>query len=414
MSIQTILINVFGHTNLGDGALVDTCSRICSESNCSLSFGVAMYPGIEAEYFEFPWYKRLLTKPSSGFFKNLIHISRTIAIITLDYFNCPFSLMSILLTSYEQDILLKARGSLIISCPGGYLEDSNYSYIINVANILLFSRVSKHFVLAPMSIGPIKSKIGKFLIGNMLNKCDKIFCRERYSISFVSQCIGLKHLHKVEYSGDIAFLYSTPNQNSSLRLFEQNPYTLMPTCAHKRSIGITIVAWSFSGHPEAERLSKMYKLNIRRLLSYLILELKCHVTIVNQVQSDIPFSREVCSNFSDITIREDKRNVKEHLNLISSFDFFIGSRFHSCIFSMLSNTPFICLSYLPKCSQMMKDLDLEPLMLDLYCLESSDQVTDLVKKYIDDPDLSLLISSAVFKYQNKCTSFGTYLSKLEL
>jgi len=408
---QTILINVFGHANLGDGALVESCFAICDKANKPIDFGVALYPETEARYINIPWYKRLISKPRKSSLKNILHSTRAFILLLLINLKCPLFFQAFILTKNEKNILEKARDSIVIACPGGYLEDSNPSYVINLLNIILFSYVSKITVLAPMSIGPVNSRLGKYLISIMLKKCDKIFCRETYSLKFATSILPDNKKDNIAYCGDIAFLYK-PNtlslsyaiSKSSNKSFNNN---------HHKSIGITIVSWGFTGSHNPELSKNMYRINMTNLLNYLINEKLFDVTIVNQVQSDIPFSREICKNFQ-VNLLENERSVSDHLALISTFDFFVGSRFHSCIFSMLTKTPFVCLSYLPKCSEMMNDLDLFDLMLNLYDLNSEYQIKEHVSKFIDDSSLAGRASRSVSNYQEQCKSFGQYLSTIDL
>lgn len=52
-------------------------------------------------------------------------------------------------------------------------------------------------------------------------------------------------------------------------------------------------------------------------------------------------------------------------NMISACDYFIGSRFHSCVFSLLAGIPTISIAYTYKSTGIMRDLDMGDLVFDI-------------------------------------------------
>lgn len=403
---RVFLINVFGHTNLGDGALVESCLSICANSGVQVTDGVALFPEIESQYSPIRWHKRLLSKPPGRPAGGFLHAFRIGIILVLVLLGFPVACLLPLLSARERKALLSAKGSIVISAPGGYLEDSNPSYLVNLLNIFLFSRVSCLAILAPMSIGPIRSRVGQLLIKRTLPQVDKVFCRESFSLDFVRRLMPRFAASKVEYSGDVAFLY----QPSSPEVLLSTPDVCTSRESGRSQIGITIVDWGFHGHPHPSQARQLYVDNLRFLLDNLLSKLDATVCILTQVASDDAFAKHVCSGFDRVVFLPRQTSVDSQLAIINKFDFFIGSRFHSCIFSMLASTPFVCLSYLPKCSLMMSDLGLSSLVLDLYRLTSPSNLFDHFLRYYhnkrDYPD----VSSALASYQLSCRRFASFLS----
>jgi len=233
-----------------------------------------------------------------------------------------------------------------------------------------------------------------------------IYVRESFSLNFCHRI--LKSKNNIYLSQDLAFYFSVQKP-----IIKVDPVVYNPAVVKRRKIGITVVNWPFSGSQNSESLLFLYKKNIANLVSYIEFNEKCPVVFVNQVQSDIPLAVEISDMADSGSVLTDERTVSEHLDLIGSFDYFIGSRFHSCIFAMLESVPFVALSYLPKVSEIMNDLGLSDLCLNLYALQSPDDILNHYLKCSSSLEASkTTIYNSVSKYINQPSPFSSMISSL--
>ncbi|MDC3009133.1 polysaccharide pyruvyl transferase family protein, partial [bacterium] len=197
-SQATLILNCFGPSNRGDYELLrNFLAYINTHSeNKRIYFGVAnsvtdcnhCFPDIN-------WLSRFGSEKSEK-------LSRLSRLITSSYYYFWLTLSTLLridpgfLCHHVSQLVRIVRiSSRIYSCPGGYLEDSGIAYILSIIYILHAARWKNRncrIVLAPMSIGPIKSFFGKFLIKRMLSSCDLVCLRERWSLAFCDRLIQRK------------------------------------------------------------------------------------------------------------------------------------------------------------------------------------------------------------------------------
>jgi len=289
--------------------------------------------------------------------------------------------------SHRKSLALLSHSKLSISCPGGYLEDSNHSYLVNILQILLASRLSNHTILAPQSVGPIHSKLGKLLLSFALRRVDRVFLRETSSLSFVSNLWPRVPVDKYCLSGDLALM---------LRGNIQRKYSRVSLPANF-SWGLTIVDWKFPNTPNPDRLRKDYLESLIETCEYIY-----HLTgspgiILNQVAADSAFARSILRYTSSVVFDESVYSYSDMISRISGFDFFIGTRFHSCVFAICNSVPFVSISYLPKSTGILDQLNLLDLSVDINSCKST--LLSLVKLQLSDLDnLTQRISGSSHAY----------------
>jgi colanic acid/amylovoran biosynthesis protein len=163
------------------------------------------------------------------------------------------------------------------------------------------------------------------------------------------------------------------------------------------SWGLTIVDWKFPNTPNPDRLRKDYLESLIETCEYIY-----HLTgspgiILNQVAADSAFARSILRYTSSVVFDESVYSYSDMISRISGFDFFIGTRFHSCVFAICNSVPFVSISYLPKSTGILDQLNLLDLSVDINSCKST--LLSLVKLQLSDLDnLTQRISGSSHAY----------------
>lgn len=80
--------------------------------------------------------------------------------------------------------------------------------------------------------------------------------------------------------------------------------------------------------------------------------------------NDINYFRKIANGFNNVIIIDDIYSSDSQQKVISNAEFMIGSRYHSIIFSINNETPFIALAYEKKINGLLEKLDLTDNMID--------------------------------------------------
>lgn len=346
MSTKRILIsNVFGRYNLGDLALYN---ELLSKLDAHEVSSVIRFPTGQDGVTELvPIGKEMSSNP-------LIKAAKQIKDHLLAYLYLKKLRFVKAFLSKQKVETLEAIAScdLMISCPGGFLEDSNKSYYVSIFQLLFGVWAGKEVVIAPQSIGPIKSNFGRKVLRYTLRRCTQVFVREDISVAFSTNVLQLTNF---QYSPDIILNSKTLLPNSGLA------NTPKPDVLYA-----TVVNWNFPHTPNPQELRQNYIDELVKTYTYLNEKYGKRIIILNQVDSDLAMADDIQAIIPDIvSIDREKHSPQMMVDKIANTELFIGTRFHSCIFSFLAQVPFIAVSYLPKTTGMLSALGIEGRHVDI-------------------------------------------------
>jgi colanic acid/amylovoran biosynthesis protein len=353
------IFNVYGSTNTGDAALISSCISILltlgiSESDINL---ICIDPEGESLYHNshYNFYTRICNKRD---FSNSFHFFIALAFTYFFAFTGigEYLLSIVLPNSHYRSVQILKSSRISISCPGGYLEDSNGSYLVNILQILLASRLSSKVVLAPQSIGPIEKSLSRLILKYALLKVDKIFVRELYSFNFTNKLLPVSFRKNIILSGDLALLYDQKFVSSSNLTIDSSNYSVA-----NLKWGMTIVDWKFKNNKNSSRLRSEYISFIHKISNYLFSLTGNAGILLNQVDADSNFCYSIANKSNSLIYQPSIQSFQNMIKTINNFDFFIGTRFHSCLFSLIAETPFLSINYLPKSSGILSQLMLSDL-----------------------------------------------------
>lgn len=343
--MKVVVSNVFGPLNLGDFELFKKLIDIVNKEDVEIS-AIARDPELSAEHFSDINFHEQIGKSNRVVFRFIYLFFSFFYLISprvAKYF-LPESQYSALQSLKESDI--------VIACPGGFLEDSSFSFYVHLIQLYLATRLSKKVVLAPMSIGPARSAINKIFLKLVLRNVDKIYVRELVSADL---CNSLN----IDFtlSNDLAFDLK-PRRSVSredLALF-------------------TIINWNFPTSTDSSAQLDNYISSLVEAASYIHKSYGMSIGVIQQVASDRPaidrFVYQLEKLDIPVVIEGEGYTPEEIMELISVAKIVVASRFHSAIFSLNVGTPVIPISYLPKTTGMLNLYGCHDLYLDIVDLES--------------------------------------------
>lgn len=210
--------------------------------------------------------------------------------------------------------------------------------------IRLAKKLGKKVVIFPNSFGPFKGLTVKKQVKSVLNGVELIYAREKVSSNMLSDL--LKKNIPVEM--DLGFFLKEGNESEANKILHK--YHIIET---DKVVGITIRPWRFPGHDNPSELYENYLNSIEQLVK-IIIEKGYKTIFCNQSLG--PNSHEDDRNAIQELLMRFPNNpnliwLNENLpcdilkSVYSKFDYFVGTRFHSIIFSLTSLVPSIAIGY---------------------------------------------------------------------
>lgn len=404
--MRTSIINAFGRSNRGDSVLLDECIDEIQTRHPGSQIGVLLFDQYKSDALppEVVCLERIGNSQANSRLLRALSKFLNLGISMLYAATKIRLLLRLLPDSQARSLRFLQNSDLAVSAPGGYIHDTNLAYIVALANIFIATRLCKRTLLAPQSIGPLKSWLARRLTRATLNMCDVVCARESYTLQFLDE-IGIKQ-KIIAKCGDSAFW----NDHVCHESLESSLEEL--GLRNQRYIGLTVVNWTFPNRDSPEKLSVEYVQKVARLIKHLHEISDMKVVIFNQVSDDICMSDRIAESLDNVdylVIDRIEREPWQLRALIGKSEIFIGTRFHSCIFAIMASVPTLAISYLPKTQYILDDLQLpnrstpiDSIDIDFLC----QQATHL---YQNRDSESALMCHAVTSYRSSFSRLTDFL-----
>ena len=258
------------------------------------------------------------------------------------------------------------RADIILDLSGDSLSDKGSHSFVNMLAILVAVVMKKPLIFYSQSIGPfnsINSRIAKFC----MNRASAITVRERITRDYLIR-IGVRPEIIHEF-GDCAFTLHSAGQNRAEEILKQEEIPV----GDSRMVGISVSSLISDISKEVSHAAEPSD----RLDSYLTLILRIvddltsngrNVLLIPHVIAPSSWIRDDRSVCKEVLGRvRDKDRVwtlskdyspEELKSIISSCEFFLGSRMHACIAALSTNIPTVALGWSHKYDGIMKRLDM--------------------------------------------------------
>ena len=281
--------------------------------------------------------------------------------------------------------------------------------------LFFFTFLNKPTMIYANSIGPFNHKYSIPLIRYIFNKVDVITVRETSSKKLL-QDIGVTTPTFV--TADAAFSLTPISSDSSKKLIEEK--TGWP--GNGKYVGITAIQWNFPYEKNLNEKKRMYE-------NYLIVLAKSADYLIEKYGFNIIFFPQVRSNVKDDVIAltkvfkkmKNKNNAKvitddftpeEIQGMYGQMQLLIGSRFHSCIFSLSMNVIPIVIEYEGhKSSGIMELLNFEDLVFKIEKLDLEEIQMKIDEIISHKSDIKKKLQSNVINMKKEAANNAIYARK---
>jgi len=209
--------------------------------------------------------------------------------------------------------------------------------------VRLAKALGKKVVFLPNSYGPFIGLTVKQQVRTVFNQLDLVYARENVSSKSLGDLLG----KKIPVEMDLGFFLEKGSQDEALKILQK--YNLK---THDKIVGVTIRPWRFPGLSNPEGLYKNYIDSVVDLTKHMLSKgykvALCNQSLgPNSHEDDRNAIRDLLAQVQDPNIIWINENLPcDTLKaLYSNFYFFIGTRFHSIIFSLTSLVPSIAIGY---------------------------------------------------------------------
>lgn len=376
MKPRILFLNVTGTTNKGDTAVVIShikCIRdLMPEAEITLLSGNInvdrFYEQFQINVRQHPWYRW-----SRRDVPELVPLAISSVLVASSLAQKVFYIVAEKLNKNwryplsEYDLVLDIHADRLNESFHGFRE-CVYSLVITWLGKTL---IGKPMVIGPTSIGPLKSRLTRWMARYVLNRVDVITTREALSKGHLAS-IGVNK-PRIELTADMAFVLDPASPNRVNEILEN--YGLQ---SGKPLVGIVprMFLWT--------KPDEYYQL-MAESIDFIVERLNAEVCLIPHEQYSDWLDKEVCQeiqklvrNQQALTLVEDTLDPREVKGILSRCDLVITWKLHGAIAAVSSLVPTVALFYGDKFRGILGDMmNQEESCIDLREAEPSQVLSEL-------------------------------------
>lgn len=289
---------------------------------------------------------------------------------------------------------------LLISGGGGLLQDytSLGSLIYYLSIIYLAKKLKKKVMIYAQGIGPLNSKVGKFLVRFVLSQVDLITLRDEGSKQILE---GLNIRRPPIYiTADPVFNLKSVREERIDEILNMENLSF-PASASSPLIGISLREW--------EGLNKE---QVAEVGDYLAREWKAEIVFLPMQPQDLVVCQEVSAKMKEPSkIIKGEYLPSEWLGIISKFNLILGMRLHCLIMAMVASVPLLGIVYDPKVQEFLK-LTSVPMSALNFSQKTEDWLILIHHTYQRREKIKETFKEKVLELQKKADENTRYLQEL--
>lgn len=270
-----------------------------------------------------------------------------------------------ILTIFLESDAVFVKGGGFLHAYGGLLDA--YKIYYHLFSIMLAISLKIPVYIMPNSYGPFNDWISKKLIKYTLEKCEFVSTRETIS----AECLRKFCNKEIFVTNDLAVYLKKQSSDRVDKIFSD----LNLDMKKNNKIAITVRPYRFPESVNPSKAYEEYKKSIEKFIrvmqkeGYQVVMIE-HVYSKNLHENDIQCIQEILdlipSKERCPIVQDRSLNCEEMKELYSRFDYIIGTRFHSVIFSIMEQVPAIAITYGGNKGQgIMRDLGMQQYALDI-------------------------------------------------
>ncbi len=283
-----------------------------------------------------------------------------------------------------------ARADLVLACGGGYIYDTvipagRVAELISFATWsvfllggdLLAVLLGKPLVLLPQSIGPLRDRVKRRIVGWLVRRARLTFVRERESLALLNEP---GRADRAIYAPDMAFgMVSAGAEEARSVLDRVGIARLQPAFC----VGITALDWGAQSRTFAEQPAYEQALlgcidAITARSGVVVLIAQCHSPVAAWDDRLVNARLRGGARHPERVLLIDEVVRPDLLQAIyGCMDYFIGTRMHSVILAVNAGTPALAISYLHKSRGIMREMGLEDHCFEIGTVTSEQLIAGL-------------------------------------
>lgn len=323
--MKKIFVDVYLAYNLGDDLFVDMLSKKYPDAEFTLNYVGDNYDGFIKKYHN-------LKRRKYNIFNKVAQQLKV-----------KDTLTNYKLIAEEHDALIFIGGSI-------FRDESYHESLYEDRTKLVseFKVLDKPVFVLGSNFGPYQRNEFMDDYRKFFESCEDVCFRESYSYNL------FKDISQVRCEPDIVF-------QLNLDKYKKNNKSNI--------IGFSIIdvnhKYGLSKYYDEYRDSTVKAIKLLVSKGY-----RCSLMSFCEKEGDLKVINDVISKLDNktksyVTIYNYKGNLEESFNIISEFKLLIGARFHSNIIAQLLNIPILPVIYSDKTSNMLKDINLDKLMITM-------------------------------------------------
>jgi colanic acid/amylovoran biosynthesis protein len=374
-SPRVLVINLHATENAGDAALLEMAIVALREAlpGCSLTLAMnvpdARYCEPQSSINVVPSFIRA-TQPVSGSSAERVARLLVFGSIALLSALCWRVLRVLPPSPAGLRAILRAYAGadLVTSCPGNIFASTGklgFPLLLSAVTVAIALAMGKPLNVLPQSIGPLRSRWERTLVGMIYRRARVVMVREPVSLR-LAQHLGIASA-RLRFIPDLAYAYPAAHWTvvpRELRVrLDQLPHPLIGVTAVNRLLSaVDDSVWSAYEAGLAEGLTRFAE---QRGASVVFFP---QVTGPSEREDDRIAARRIAALMPpevDVVLVDDQLSPGELKALYGRTDLFVGTRLHSVIFATGMGVPTLCVEYLSKTRGLAEMLGLERWRLDL-------------------------------------------------
>lgn len=294
------------------------------------------------------------------------------------------------------------ESDLILPVGGGYLrsQKKGIGSLLNVSQLLhpyvVAKCLGKPTVLYTQSVGPFASKLEKWLVKQVINRCvNAAIIREEVSMSLLKRIGVTIPLYR---SVDSGFAFNPKTKYDLRKKLSVKDGQIL--------FGITARQWL------SKEKQTAYESALARTIDYIVTKYDAKVVFIPQVTAEfhndddrIVHNRiaSIVNNDKKVTAINDKLSHSEIKSAYNSLDYLIGTRFHSVIFALTSIVPALAIEYEHKTGGIMHDLKLDKWVVKMENVQATHLIKMVDRLVKNRSKYKIQLTELLPEYINKTT-----------
>lgn len=296
---------------------------------------------------------------------------------------------------YKRASAAFVKGGGFLHAKGGLSETYKIFYFLYHINLAISFGCDVYVM--PNSFGPFDAPFVKRMLRKTLSKCKVVLTRESISNEVLKKQCKISAVNMP----DLAFYLPSSNKENAMKLLIEKGIPI----GEKKCVAITVRPYRFPGKSNAEELYQKYLKTVSEFIIWLTHN-NYFPVLIEHVSCELSHENDMCAIESILNLLGQENactsfscpelDCEEMKAVYSCFDYTVGTRFHSVIFSLSEGVPSIAMTYGGnKGKGIMRDIGIEEFSVALEEINPNKLISMFDKIVINENEVRKKIETVV-------------------